>query len=153
MQIREDDIQRADILALLAAHLRYAAETTPPENIYALDPEALDSPDITFYSARDDRDELLGCGALRQLSPEHGEIKSMHTAERARRQGVGRAMLAHLIAEARGRGYRQLSLETGNMDAFAAARSLYYGYGFVPCGRFGDYPDNPDSVFMTLRLD
>lgn len=150
--IAVDDPRVADIHALLERHLTFAMETTPPEHVFALDVDGLLHPSITFFSARRDR-QLLGIGALKELDAEHGELKSMHTAAAARRQGVGRAMVEHLLDVARQRRYRRVSLETGAMAAFVPARSLYESMGFVACGRFGDYPDNPDSAFMTTTFD
>ena len=105
-----------------------------------------------FFSARRRR-ELVAIGALQKLDETRAELKSMHTAEGSREQGVGRAMLEALIAVARRQRYRQVSLETGTMDAFTPARSLYLSAGFVPCGPFGDYRPSPNSMFMTLTLE
>ena len=149
--IAEDDPLRPDVTALLERHLGFAHEVTPAGHVHALDVHRLLDPSVTFFSARRDG-ELLGVGALRELDPSHGEVKSMHTAPAARRQGVGRAMVEHLLAVARARGYERVSLETGTMDAFAPARELYLAIGFVPCAPFGEYTANEHSVCMTLAL-
>ena len=149
--IAEDDPLRPDVTALLERHLAFAHEVTPEGHVHALDVHRLLDPSVTFFSARRDG-ALLGVGALRELDPSHGEVKSMHTAPAARRQGVGRAMVEHLLAVARARGYDRVSLETGTMDAFAPARELYLAIGFVPCAPFGEYTANPHSVCMTLAL-
>jgi len=149
--VAPDDPARDDIVELLGRHLAFAHDHSPPEDVHALDLDGLRSPEVTFYSARRDG-ALLGVGALKQLDPEHGELKSMHTLAEARGQGVGRAVLDHVVAEARLRGYRQLSLETGSMDAFVPARTLYERVGFVPCGPFASYAESPNSTFMTLPL-
>jgi putative acetyltransferase len=146
-----EDPRRADVTALLQRHLDFCNTHTPPEHVYALDINGLLGPEITLFGLRRDG-ELLGVGALKELDPTHGEIKSMHTAQEARGLGVGTAIVEHLVATAAGRGYERVSLETGSMDAFGPARSLYAGVGFVPCGAFGDYPDSPTSSFMTLTL-
>ena len=146
-----DDPRAADVRALLEQHLSFAHEHSPPEDVHALDLAGLLDPAITFYSARRDG-ELLGVGALKQLDVEHGELKSMHTAAAARGNGVGRAMLDHLLREARARRYRRVSLETGTMDAFSAARWLYERAGFTPCPPFANYFESPNSVCMTLEL-
>lgn len=151
MRIELDDPARADVFALLDEHLRNMHALSPPESVHALDVTALKRPDITFWTVRDGT-TLLGCGALKELSPEHGEVKSMRTPAALRRRGAGRAVLRHMIDEARARGYRRLSLETGSMAAFAAARGLYETFGFAYCGPFGDYKPDPNSVFMTLVL-
>ena len=111
----------------------------------------LKSPDITFWTVRDG-DQLLGCGALKQLSARHGEIKSMRTPSTLRRRGAGRAILNHILSVAKQRGYTRLSLETGPAESFSAAHSLYAGAGFQECGPFGEYKLDPYSVFMTLEL-
>jgi putative acetyltransferase len=148
MRIRVDDLSGRQVHALLEEHLRGMHELSPPESVHALDLDALRRPEITFWTAWAG-DELLGCGALKELAPAHGEIKSMRTAAAQRRQGVGTAMLEHIVAEARARAYARLSLETGSMDAFAPARRLYESFGFAYCGPFADYVPDPNSVFMT----
>ena len=150
-QIAADDPRANDVRALLEQHLTFALETTPPEHAFALGIEGLLDPAITFYSFRRAR-ELLGIGALKEHDPAFGEIKSMHTRAEARGQGVGRAMVTHLLSVARSRGYARVSLETGTMAEFAPARALYGSFGFVPCGPFADYKPSPDNCFMTLPL-
>jgi putative acetyltransferase len=151
MRIDVEDPARADVVALLEEHLRNMHELSPPESVHALDIAGLQSPDITFWTVRDET-TLLGCGALKEIDPEHGEIKSMRTPASLRRRGAGRAILRHILQEARARGYRRLSLETGSMDAFVPARTLYETFGFTYCGPFADYRPDPNSVFMTLAL-
>jgi len=150
--ISPDDPRVGDVRALLAAHLAFAHEHSPPEDVHALDVSGLVGPAVSFFSCRDDG-RLLGVGALKQLDERHAELKSMHTAAAARGQGVGRAMVGHLLATARARGCRRVSLETGTMAAFEPARALYASVGFAPCPPFADYPDSPNSVCMTLLLD
>ena len=124
---------------------------SPPESVHALDLDGLRRPEITFWTAWSGN-ALLGCGALKELSPDHGEVKSMRTARAHRRSGVARAMLAHIVAAARRRGYQRLRLETGSMAEFAPARSLYERFGFRYCEPFAGYVDDPNSVFMTRRF-
>jgi putative acetyltransferase len=126
-------------------------ELSPPESVHALDLSKLRHPDVTFWTAWEG-DELLGCGALKALSQDHGEVKSMRTPSRLRRRGAGRAILVHVIDEAKRRSYRRLSLETGPKDTFNAAHVLYASAGFVECSPFGDYAEDPFSVFMTLEI-
>ena len=151
LAIAADDPRAPDVAALLERHLRFAHEHSPIEDVHALDLAALLAPSITFCSCRSDG-SLLGVGALLELDPDHGELKSMHTAVDARGRGVGRAMVLHLLALARRRSYRRVSLETGTTDAFAAARTLYASEGFVVCPPFNGYRDSPHSVCMTLEL-
>ena len=151
MRIELDDLTRPEIHALLEEHLRNMHALGPPESVHALDLAKLRAPGITFWSAWDDAG-LLGCGALSEMSPTHGEIKSMRTPQARRRTGAGRALLMHIIAVARERGYERLSLETGSVAAFAPAHRLYESVGFVRCGPFGSYRDDVNSVFMTLAL-
>ena len=149
--IAQDDPLRPDVTALLERHLAFAHEVTPEGHVHALDVHRLLDPSVTFFSARRGS-ELVGVGALRELDPCHGEVKSMHTAPSARRHGVGRAVVEHLLQVARERGYERVSLETGTMDAFAPARELYAAIGFVPCPPFGEYTANPHSVCMAFAL-
>ncbi len=151
MEIREDDVQGAAILSLLREHVESAAEHSPPESVHALDSKGLRAPNITFWTGWEE-DELLGCIALKELEQDHGEIKSMRTVTRHQRKGVASQLLEHIIKEAEWRSYSRLSLETGSMDAFQAARTLYSRYGFEYCGPFADYVLDPYSVFMTRRL-
>lgn len=151
MKIEIDDLSRPEIHALLDEHLQNMHAVSPPESVHALDLAKLRQPGITFWSAWNDS-LLLGCGALKELDAEHGEIKSMRTPDSLRRQGAGRAILAHIIEVARSRGYRRLSLETGSQEAFEPARRLYESFGFARSGPFGDYAEDPYSVFMTMRL-
>src|SRR5262245_28661617 len=126
-------------------------ELSPPDCVFAFDANKLRAPDVTLWTAWED-DALLGCAALKELSPSQGEVKSMRTPARLRRKGTGRALLNHLLQQARQRGYRELFLETGNHHAFEPAQTLYRSAGFRECGPFGDYKDNGFSVFMHLRL-
>lgn len=152
MLIRVDDLAGGEIRALLAEHLANMHRLSPPESVHALDVAGLLQPDITFWTAWR-AEELLGCGALKELDPRHGEIKSMRTARGHRRTGVGRAMLRHIVAEARRRSYARLSLETGSQPAFEPARRLYQSFGFVYCAPFNGYTDDPNSVFLSRVLD
>ena len=151
MKIETDDLTRPEIQALLNEHLRSMHALSPPESVHALDLDQLRSPDITFWSAWDGP-VLVGCGALKELDRTHGEIKSMRTPAAHRRLGAARAMVAHIIAVARSRGYDRLSLETGPMEGFKPARTLYESAGFTYRGPFGDYADDPHSAFMMLWL-
>ncbi len=151
MRIERDDLLRPEVGALLNEHLANMHELSPPGSVHALDLDGLKSPDVTFWTVWEG-DVLLGCGALKELDPTHGEVKSMRTPAHLRRRGAGRAVLTHILAEARARGYRRLSLETGSMVAFRPAQNLYEGFGFVYCGPFGSYKADPYSTFMTLEL-
>ena len=152
IQIRVDDLAGREIHALLEEHLRSMQQLSPPESVHALDLAGLRRPEITFWTAWSETN-LVGCGALKELDARHGEIKSMRTAAAHRRNGVGRAMLQHIIAEARRRSYSRLSLETGSMQAFEPARRLYEGFGFTYCPPFADYTDDANSVFLTRTLE
>ena len=151
MHIEIDDLSRAEIHALLSEHLQSMHALSPPESVHALDLERLRVPEITFWSAWE-HGQLLGCGALKELDSSHGEVKSMRTPSARRRSGAGRAILMHIIEVAQARGYQRLSLETGAVEAFKPAQTLYESAGFVRCGPFGDYAEDSFSVFMTLRL-
>lgn len=147
-----DDPCTEDVRRLLERHLDFANAHSAPEDVHALDVDALRDPAVTFYSVRLDG-EVVAVGALKQLDDHHAELKSMHTAWESRGQGLGRRMVDHLIAVARDRGLHRVSLETGTMPAFAPARRLYAHAGFRPCGPFGTYNPSRSSTFMTLTLD
>lgn len=151
LAIAPDDLSGDDVRDLLAEHLRHMHTLSPRESVHALDLEALRQPDLTFWTARRDG-ELLGCGALKELTPLHGEIKSMRTAAAHQRQGVARAVVVHILAEARRRGYERVSLETGAHDDFAPAHRLYRSLGFTDCEPFDGYRPDPRSLFLTLYL-
>jgi putative acetyltransferase len=151
VHIEQDDLSRPEVHALLREHLDNMHELSPRESVHALDAARLRGPNITFWTIWD-HSVLLGCGALKEITPEHGEVKSMRTPSALRRRGAGRAILTHIIAEATRRGYRRLSLETGSHEAFGAAQKLYESFGFSYCGPFADYRPDPNSVFMELEL-
>jgi len=151
MRIEIDDLTRHEVLALLNEHLSNMYELSPAESVHALDVSKLQEPDVTFWTVWEE-DELLGCGALKELSPRHGEVKSMRTPAARRRTGAGRAVLAHIIGVAKERRYQRLSLETGSSAAFLPAQRLYESFGFTYCGPFGSYTEDRNSVFMSLHL-
>jgi putative acetyltransferase len=151
LEIRIDDLSGPEIADLLAEHLRCMAEVTPVESRHALNLDELRQPNVTFWSVRQGG-EVIGCGALKELHPRHGEIKSMRTAAAHVRKGVAMLVLETIIAEAKWRGYHRLSLETGAMPYFKPAHQLYQKFGFVRCAPFADYRDDPNSVFMTKEL-
>jgi putative acetyltransferase len=148
---RVDDLSGEPTRELVARHLVGMHASSPAESVFALDVDGLTSPAVTFFSGWRG-DHLVAIGALKSLDEENGELKSMRVADTHLGTGAGRAMLRHLIGEARARGMRTLWLETGSTDDFQPALRLYASEGFTECGPFGDYPENPFSVFMTLTL-
>lgn len=151
MQIRVDDLRGPEIIALLREHMRCMEAVSPPESRHALNLDGLRQPEITFWTIWQDSN-LAGCGALKQLSPHHGEIKSMRTTAAFLRQGVASRMLTHILNEAQRRSYHRVSLETGSTPYFEPARKLYANFGFKLCDPFADYKLDPNSVFMTKEL-
>ncbi len=151
MDIRRGDLSDPRIIALLRLHFDTCHEVTPPGSAHVFDVSRLAAPDVDFWAAWEG-DKLLGVGAMKPLGAQHGEVKSMHTAEAARRRGAGSAMLRHIIATARKRGLTRLSLETGSFGYFAPAVALYKAHGFTECLPFGDYRPDPNSLFLTLEL-
>jgi putative acetyltransferase len=151
MLITPGDLNDPRVVDLLRIHLASARAQTAPGSAHALDLDGLRSPDISFWTIWEDG-ELLGTGALKRLSPDHGEVKAMHTAQAARRRGVGTAMLRHIIASARNSGMSRLSLETGFWAYFRPALALYRSHGFTECPPFADYAPDPNSVFLSLDL-
>ena len=151
MEIRANTLGHRKVAQLLSEHLHDMAQLSPPESIHALGHEALLQPDISFWSVWDG-DELLGCGALRELDARHGEIKSMRTASAHRGKGVASYLLQYLLDEAARRGFRRLSLETGSMAGFAPAHRLYERFGFARCAPFADYHNDPNSLFYCREV-
>ncbi len=152
MHIIPGDFADPRVIDLLRIHLERVRAESPLCSAHALDVTGLQGADISFWTAWDG-DRLRAVGALKELSTEHGEVKSMHTAAAARGRGAGGAMLRHIVEVAAARGYRRLSLETGSMAYFEAARALYRRHGFQPCAPFAGYRIDPNSVFMTLKLN
>ena len=151
LTIEPDDLTRQEVQGLIAEHLADMYATSPAESVHALDHAGLRDADVSFWTVWDGV-TLLGCGALKELSPSEGEIKAMRTRQEARGRGVGAHMLRFLIDESRRRAYRSVRLETGPQGFFAPARRLYVRHGFLPCPPFADYVPDPNSVFMTLQL-
>jgi putative acetyltransferase len=151
LAITQDDPAAPEVLALIERHLTFAYANSPHADVHALDAARLAVPEITFFGARESG-QLLGVGAIKQLDPTHGELKSMHTAIEARGRGIGRAMVGHLLAVAARRRYGRVSLETGRGEAFAAALTLYESVGFALCEPFADYQRSEFSTFMTIEL-
>ncbi|HEX4894329.1 MAG TPA: GNAT family N-acetyltransferase [Hyphomicrobiaceae bacterium] len=151
IEIRPDDLAGAATRELIARHLRGMHENSPAESVHAFDIDKLRDPSVTFWSAWIDG-AIAGCGALKQLDAQRGEIKSMRVADSFLGCGVGRAMLEHIVAEAKARGMQSLWLETGSAPAFTPALKLYESSGFRRCGPFGGYSDDPFSIFMTREI-
>ncbi len=139
------------VKALLARHLEGMHASSPPGHVFALDWSGLQQPEISVYALWEG-EELLGFGALKELGPRAGEIKSMRTADAHLRRGVAATILDHIVAEARRRGYARLSLETGSGASFEPALTLYRKYGFTEGGAFGDYEKSAFNQFLHLDL-
>ncbi len=150
--IREDDLRGPEVAALLEEHLAEMRRHSPPGSVHALDLDALRVPAITFWTVWSG-DAIAGCGALRELDPAHGELKSMRTAQAFLRRGVAALLVEHMLAVARQRGYRRLSLETGSGAPFAPAHALYARHGFVRCPPFAEYVLDAFSVCMTREIE
>jgi putative acetyltransferase len=151
MDIRRGDLSDQRIVALLKYHFDKCHAESPPESCHVFDITRLAAPEIDFWAAWE-ADALLGVGAMKPLDATHGEVKSMHTAETARRRGVASAILNHIVASSRERGLTRLSLETGSYGYFLPAVALYKFHGFTECPPFGDYRQDPNSLFLTLAL-
>jgi putative acetyltransferase len=150
-RIIEGGLDNAQVLAMLRFHFDTNIAVTPPGSAHVFDVSRLKQSDVFFWTAWND-EILMGTGALKLLDTLHGEIKSMHTLQTARRSGVGAAILLHIMDQARAKGLNSLSLETGSFDFFAPARALYARHGFQECAPFGDYKPDPNSTFMTRDI-
>jgi len=151
VKIRNADLDTPEFAELMGAHADLMLRLTPPGSCHFIPLDGLRAEDVTVWEIRDG-DTLVGSGALKHLDDANGELKTMHTLESRRGDGLGRKMLEHIIAEARARGYEKLSLETGSTEAFLPSRRLYAAHGFETCGPFGDYVEDPHNVFMALQL-
>ena len=151
MQIIENDLASTDVIQLLQEHLDQMHATSPAESVHALDTDSLAADSITFWSVRENG-ELLGCGALKVLNDEHGEIKSMRTVSAHTRKGIATFMLRHIVRHAKEQGMTSLFLETGSMDEFKSARALYEKHGFKLCAPFNGYVEDTNSVFYERVL-
>jgi putative acetyltransferase len=167
LHIRIDrELTHPQVIALLEEHLAGMRAESPPECVFALDLDGLRRPEITFLTAwrrassdaPGGDDELLAMGAIKELAPTTafggglGELKSMRTSARHLRQGAAQAVLVELLAIAHQRGYARVNLETGSTPAFEPAVGLYRRFGFVACGPFAAYREDPFSRFLTLAL-
>lgn len=152
MKIQIDTIDKKDIQELLQNHLDSMIENSPPEAVHALDINAFKKVNLTLWSARENG-ELLGCVALQELTTDHAELKSMKTHPMHLRKGIAGKLLSHVYSEAKNRGFKKISLETGNRKAFEPAQKLYQKYGFEFCGTFSDYTDEINSVYMTILIE
>ena len=151
MKIVRDDLDGSEIIALITEHLEQMARDSPPGSCHALGVDELRKKNVTFWSVWEGNN-LLGCGALKELTPSHAEIKSMRTVAKYRGRGVASKMLEHILEEAKRRNYNKLSLETGSNDSYTPARKLYLKYGFKECPPFADYTEDPNSTFMTKDI-
>ena len=151
LHIEQDDPARLDVRTLLNEHLADMRATSPADSVHALDHAALSGPEITFWTAREDG-ALLGCGALKRLSKNQAEVKSMRTTPAARGRGIAALLLNQIVDHARRLNYELLSLETGSQEFFAPARRLYRRHGFHDCPPFASYSLDPNSAFMQLSL-
>ena len=148
----EGELDCDDVRVLLGQHFTEMRAGSPPSACHVLPVDALKDPAIRFFSVRGEDGVLLGCGALKRLADDHGEIKSMRTANAALGKGVGSAILDHLTGTARQAGMRRLSLETGNSPQFATANRLYEREGYERCGPFGGYIDTPFTHFYSREI-
>jgi putative acetyltransferase len=151
VEIKIDDLSGSEIAEFLEEHIKEMKSVSPPESKHALDLEGLRKPEITFWTVWENS-HLIGCGAIKELDADHAEIKSMRTAISFRGKGVASMLLQHILSEAKLQGYRRMSLETGSMPFFEPARKLYVKHGFEDCAPFSTYREDPNSVFMTVRL-
>ncbi|MFY3385955.1 GNAT family N-acetyltransferase [Paracidovorax sp. MALMAid1276] len=158
LSIRLDDLSDPRIATFMEEHLQDMRATSPPESVHALDMDQLSRPEIRFWTAwtadaaAPAPGQLVGTGALKHLSADHAELKSMRSAESVRGLGVGRAILEHILGQAVDLGYQRISLETGSQPFFEPAYQLYRRYGFADCAPFGGYVLDPHSRYMSRLL-
>jgi putative acetyltransferase len=148
MEIKMDNLDGGEVIALLEEHLSDMYATSPPESVHALDVQALKSSNITFFSAWFNG-SIAGCIAIKNLDSQNAEIKSMRTSHNFRGQGVASELLTFVLSFAKQQGYKKISLETGTQEYFQPAHNLYKKFGFTECGPFSDYKLDPNSQFMS----
>ncbi|WP_420548838.1 GNAT family N-acetyltransferase [Curvivirga sp.] len=151
MEIKIDDLSGDEIKNLLQVHLDTMASISPPESCHALDLDGLRHDSVTFWTVWEEN-ELVGCGALKELGNQESELKSMHTPAKHRGKGIAAKLVSHIIETAKSRRLTKISLETGAQPEFKPARDLYSGFGFIECPPFGEYIYDPNSTFMSLDL-
>ena len=144
-------IKEEQVIRLLKEHHADMLSLSPPESVHALNLDALNKPNITFLSAWSNN-QLAGIAAIKELGSNHAEIKSMRTAKTHLRKGVAQLLLEYIVNLAKERGYQQISLETGTMEAFLPAQKLYLKFGFKACQPFGSYIKDPHSMYMSKTL-
>jgi len=157
--VKLDDVSSPEVVKLLEYHLSAMQAQTPPESVHALDLSAYNSPTLKLWTAWTGT-QLMGCGALKDLGlvkcgqvVEHlGEIKSMRTYNQYLRMGVADAVLSTILSYTKESGMQRLSLETGVTDHFNAAHQFYTRHGFTKTAPFGNYENDPHSVFYTIEL-
>jgi putative acetyltransferase len=152
IEILLDGLEDVEMITFVKHHVAELNAVTPPQSRHALQVETLRRPEVTVWSMRSG-DHVVGCGALRMVGERHAEIKSMRVVHGCQRRGLASRLLHHLIVEAQRAGIERLSLETGSFAYYAPARALYLKHGFVLCPPFGEYVEDPNSVFMTLLLE
>ncbi|TNE33838.1 MAG: GNAT family N-acetyltransferase [Alphaproteobacteria bacterium] len=150
-RIRPDDLTSPIVLDLLQLHLDEMHRWSPACKVHAMPAERLRQADVSFFAAWDG-ETLAAVGALKELDAERGELKSMRAAPAYRGKGAGKAILGHLLDEAKRRGYRWVGLETGGTPEFEPAAALYRSHGFVECTPFADYVSDEFSRCMELVL-
>ncbi len=151
MQIQLDDLSSSAVKQLLEQHHQDMLATSPPESVHTLDLTSLMQADVKFWTLWQGG-RLAACGAIKLLTSQHGEIKSMRTHEDFRGRGIASILLDYMLSQASELGLSQLSLETGSMAFFKPARALYEKHGFEYCDPFADYELDPHSAFMTRQL-
>ncbi|WP_404428474.1 GNAT family N-acetyltransferase [Sutcliffiella horikoshii] len=151
MKIKIDNVTHPAVITFVEEHMRNLNLLSPPESNHYLDLDALRKPDVTFWSVWEGT-EVVGCGALKELDAKSGEVKSMRTSSLHLRKGIGAQILQSIIQTGKERGYQNLYLETGSMEAFFPAQELYKSFGFEYCEPFADYEEDPNCVFMMKKL-
>lgn len=149
-EVQEDDLSRDETKQLLALHLSGMQDNSPEGSVFALDLSGLQDPAVTVWTAWCDG-QIASVGALKELDA-CGEIKSMRTHPAFLRTGAGSAILDHILAEAKRRGLKRISLETGSGEAFEPALALYRKRGFVEGGAFSNYEKSAFNQFLHLDL-
>ena len=152
MKSVEGNFENPEVNKLLVKHFKELRSVSPADSCHVLDIAGLKNPNIKFWSFWEEN-QLIGCGALKFLDKEHGELKSIRVNDTFRKKSYGIKVIQHLIFEAKKLNIIKLSLETGAGNFFAPARKLFEKSGFKSCEPFAEYKKNPDSCYMSLLIN
>ena len=147
----EGNFDNTEVNELLTKHFIELRIASPEGSAHVLDIPGLKVSSIKFWSLWED-ENLMGCGALKFLSKDHGEFKSIRVHDDFRNKGNGIKVIDHLISEAKILNVKRISIETGASDFFIPARKLFKKCNFEPCKPFAHYKEDINSIYLTKLI-